>query len=299
MREAAIEASDRIRSSAAGIAEQQDRFAALLATLDDGVGDCGATGLTTLAAAIAEAQTEATQPQPRDRPGAGRRPGPGQGSRGPCRRARPRSDRQRSSRRAPASCPKRRAKRFETVIRDERRAAAASRSSRSPHGRSRRPARRSDRLTAADADPRPERVRARSSISSRPAPSSARRTARLSPAASRCSSIRCTRPRSTSARSCPTKSTTRRGIPTSRAIAACSRAARCACSAARETRAIRAHYETDREFQQAGQPLCPRLRGDASPGARRRDGGMIAVTLMSSDMGKLYAALAQVVDKRR
>ena len=30
-----------------------------------------------------------------------------------------------------------------------------------------------------------------------------------------------------------------------------------------------------------------------------RDGGMIAVTLMSSDMGKLYAALAQGVDKRR
>ena len=28
-----------------------------------------------------------------------------------------------------------------------------------------------------------------------------------------------------------------------------------------------------------------------------RDGGMIAVTLMSSDMGKLYAALAQAVEK--
>ena len=30
-----------------------------------------------------------------------------------------------------------------------------------------------------------------------------------------------------------------------------------------------------------------------------RDGGMIAVTLMSSDLGKLYAALAQAIDKRR
>jgi len=29
-----------------------------------------------------------------------------------------------------------------------------------------------------------------------------------------------------------------------------------------------------------------------------RDGGMIAVTLMSSDIGKLYAALAQI-DRRR
>ena len=30
-----------------------------------------------------------------------------------------------------------------------------------------------------------------------------------------------------------------------------------------------------------------------------RDGGMMAVTLMSSDMGKLYAALSQAIDKRR
>ena len=30
-----------------------------------------------------------------------------------------------------------------------------------------------------------------------------------------------------------------------------------------------------------------------------RDGGMIAVTLMSSDMGKLYVALAQGIEKRR
>ena len=33
--------------------------------------------------------------------------------------------------------------------------------------------------------------------------------------------------------------------------------------------------------------------------AERDGGGMIAVTLMSSDMGKLYAALAQAVEKRR
>jgi hypothetical protein len=30
-----------------------------------------------------------------------------------------------------------------------------------------------------------------------------------------------------------------------------------------------------------------------------RDGGMIAVTLMSSDMGKLYASLAQTIERRR
>ena len=30
-----------------------------------------------------------------------------------------------------------------------------------------------------------------------------------------------------------------------------------------------------------------------------RDGGIIAVTLLSSDMGKLYAALNQAIEKRR
>ena len=60
MREAAIEASDRIRESAAGIAEQQDRFAALLSTLDEGVGNAGER-LGSLATAITEAQSEATR----------------------------------------------------------------------------------------------------------------------------------------------------------------------------------------------------------------------------------------------
>ena len=66
-----------------------------------------------------------------------------------------------------------------------------------------------------------------------------------------------------------------------------------------ETRSIRAHYDTEMEFQQS----VNRYIHDFETMLRRvlaeRDGGMIAVTLMSSDMGKLYAALAQAVDKRR
>jgi hypothetical protein len=66
-----------------------------------------------------------------------------------------------------------------------------------------------------------------------------------------------------------------------------------------ETRAIRAHYENDSEFQRS----VNRYVADFESMLRRilaeRDGGMIAVTLMSSDMGKLYAALAQAIDKRR
>ena len=66
-----------------------------------------------------------------------------------------------------------------------------------------------------------------------------------------------------------------------------------------ETRAIRAHYENEIEFQQS----VNRYVHDFELMLRRvmaeRDGGIIAVTLLSSDMGKLYAALNQAVDKRR
>jgi hypothetical protein len=66
-----------------------------------------------------------------------------------------------------------------------------------------------------------------------------------------------------------------------------------------ESRAIRAHYESDVEFQRS----VNRYVGDFESMLRRvlaeRDGGMIAVTLMSSDMGKLYGALAQAIDKLR
>ena len=65
-----------------------------------------------------------------------------------------------------------------------------------------------------------------------------------------------------------------------------------------ETRAIKVQYDSDPEFQQS----VNRYIADFEAMLRRvvadRDGGIIAVTLMSSDMGKLYAALAQV-DRRR
>ena len=97
--------SDRMAATGAQIAEQQDRFAALLAAVDDGVGSAQSK-LTALASAIAAGRARSHQPQRRNRPGAGRRTGAGQGSRRPRRRARARSDREQSSRKAPASCPK-------------------------------------------------------------------------------------------------------------------------------------------------------------------------------------------------
>ena len=66
-----------------------------------------------------------------------------------------------------------------------------------------------------------------------------------------------------------------------------------------ETRAIRAHYETDFEFQRSVNRYVADFESMLRRVLAERDGAMIAVTLMSSDMGKLYAALAQAVEKHR
>jgi len=66
-----------------------------------------------------------------------------------------------------------------------------------------------------------------------------------------------------------------------------------------ETRALRAHYESDAEFQRSVNRYVHDFEAMLRRVLAERDGGMIAVTLMSSDMGKLYAALAQAIDKRR
>jgi hypothetical protein len=66
-----------------------------------------------------------------------------------------------------------------------------------------------------------------------------------------------------------------------------------------ETRAISAHYDSDPEFQMAVNHYVHDFEAMLRRVLAERDGGMIAVTLMSSDMGKLYAALAQAVEKRR
>jgi hypothetical protein len=66
-----------------------------------------------------------------------------------------------------------------------------------------------------------------------------------------------------------------------------------------ETRAIRAHYETDLEFQRSANRYVADFEAMLRRVLAERDGGMIAVTLLSSDMGKLYAALSQAIEKRR
>ncbi len=65
-----------------------------------------------------------------------------------------------------------------------------------------------------------------------------------------------------------------------------------------EARAIDAHYETDLEFQQSVNRYVHDFEAMLRRVTADRDGGAMAVTLMGSDMGKLYAALGQVVGRR-
>jgi hypothetical protein len=66
-----------------------------------------------------------------------------------------------------------------------------------------------------------------------------------------------------------------------------------------EAKAIRAHYESDGEFQHSANRYIHDFESMLRRVIAERDGGMIAVTLMSSDMGKLYAALSDALDRRR
>jgi hypothetical protein len=66
-----------------------------------------------------------------------------------------------------------------------------------------------------------------------------------------------------------------------------------------EGKAIRSHYESDAEFHHSVDRYVHDFEAMLRRVLAERDGGMIAVTLMSSDMGKLYAALGEAIDRRR
>lgn len=66
-----------------------------------------------------------------------------------------------------------------------------------------------------------------------------------------------------------------------------------------EAKALASHYDTDREFQDSVNRYVHDFEAMLRRVGAERDGGPIAVALMSSDMGKLYTALAGVVPSRR
>jgi hypothetical protein len=66
-----------------------------------------------------------------------------------------------------------------------------------------------------------------------------------------------------------------------------------------EARAVQRHYEEEPDFRDQVNRYVHDFEAMLRRVLAERDGGMIAVTLMSSDMGKLYAALAEAIDRRR
>lgn len=66
-----------------------------------------------------------------------------------------------------------------------------------------------------------------------------------------------------------------------------------------EAKQLSSQYDVDGEFQTSVNRYVHDFEAMLRRVAAERDGGMLAVTLMSSDMGKLYAALAPVVERRR
>jgi hypothetical protein len=68
---------------------------------------------------------------------------------------------------------------------------------------------------------------------------------------------------------------------------------------ASETRALRENFDSDPEFHRSVNRYVHDFEAMLRRVLAERDGGMIAVTLLSSDMGKLYAALGQAIDRRR
>ena len=295
MREAAIEASDHIRASATSIAEQQDRFATLLATLDEGVGTAGER-LTTLAASISEAQTEASR--------LSHETGPAlidamvqvkEAAAHAAERAReaisnvvPQSAQSLSEATREA---------LETVIREEieqrladvqttaARAVEAARSA-------------SDRLTeqmltlgrsASALEQHMEQVS--SQQREKDSEAFARRVAMLIDSMHSASiDVGKILSDEVDDKAWDSYLKGNRGVFTRRAVRLLDGS---------ETRSIRAHYETDAEFQQSVNRYVHDFEAMMRRVVADKDGGIIAVTLMSSDTGKLYAALAQVVDKRR
>ena len=295
MREAAIEASDRIRASASSIAEQQDRFTTLLATLDEGVGNAGER-LTSLASAISEAQTEASR--------LSHETGPAlidammqvkEAAAHAAERAKeaiaavvPQSAESLSEATREA---------LQAVIRDEIELRLAEVQTTAAHAvDAARSA--SDRLTeqmltlgrsATALEQHIEQVS--SEQREKDSEAFARRVAMLIDSMHSASiDVGKILSDEVDDKAWDSYLKGNRGVFTRRAVRLLEGS---------ETRAIRAHYETDAEFQQSVNRYVHDFEAMMRRVVADKDGGIIAVTLMSSDTGKLYAALSQVVEKRR
>ena len=295
MRDAAIEASDRISASGAGIAEQQDRFSALLATLDDGVGEAEGK-LAALTSALGEAQGEASRLTAET---------------GPALVAALMQVREAASHAAERA----REAIFGVIPEGADKLSQATR----------------DALEAAIREGVEDRLREVEQVAARAVQSARDASDRLtqqmlSLGQSTSALEQYFQQTQTDQREKDSEAFARRvsllidsmhsaaidvgkilsdeiddkawtsylkgnrGVFTRRAVQ---------LVGGSEARAIRAHYEAEPEFQHSVNRYVHDYEAMLRRVLAERDGGMMAVTLMSSDMGKLYAALAQAIERRR
>jgi hypothetical protein len=295
MREAAVEASDRIAAGVAGIDEQQDRFAALLSSIDDGVGTAGSQ-LGALAGTIADAQAEAarlsseTGPalvaamlQVREAAGhAAERAREALASVVPETAEQLSEATREALERTMRDAVEDRLREVDSVAAHAVEAARAA----------------SDRLTqqmltlgqsAAALEQHIERTNAEQR--ERDSEAFARRVSLLIDSM-HSASIDVGKILSDEVDEKAWESYLKgnRGVFTRRAVRLLD---------GEQAKAIRAHYEADPEFQQSVNRYVHDFEAMLRRVLAEREGGMLAVTLMSSDMGKLYAALAEAIERRR
>ena len=295
MRDAAHEASERITTSAAGIAEQQDRFAALLATIDDGVGT-SETRLAALTAALTEAQGEASRLTAET--------GPAlvaalvqvkEAAAHAAERAREAIEGVIPEGAGKLSKATREA--LETAIREgiedrlrgvEAIAAKAVESAREA----------SDRLTQqmlslgqSSAALEHYFEKSQADLREKDSEAFARRVSLLMDSMNSAAiDVGKILSDEVDDKAWTSYLKGNRGVFTRRAVRLMSGS---------ESRAIQAHYDSEPEFQTSVNRYLHDFEAMLRRVLAERDGGMIAVTLMSSDMGKLYAALAQAIERRR
>jgi len=295
MRDAALEASEQIAASNAGITDQQDRFAALLATIDDGVGN-SETRLAALTAALTEAQGEASRLTAETGPALVAallqvREAAGHAA----ERAREAIEGVIPESAGKLSKATREA--LETAIREgiedrlrdvEAIAARAVESAREA----------SDRLTQqmlslgqSSAALEQHFLQTQEDQRERDSEAFARRVSLLIDSMNSAAiDVGKILSDEIDDKAWASYLKGNRGVFTRRAVR---------LLGGSEGRAIQAHYEADREFEASVNRYVHDFEAMLRRVLAERDGGMMAVTLMSSDMGKLYAALAQAIERRR
>lgn len=105
--------------------------------------------------------------------------------------------------------------------------------------------------------------------------------------------------RSTSLQPCPAKFPIRPGHPIFAVIAGSSRAARFPLLDAGEVKSIQQLFERDDAFREHVSRYIHDFESILRQILSTRDGNALGVTLLSSDMGKLYVALAQGIERLR